>query len=274
MCIAAIAWQWSRGRSLVIATNRDEFYHRASAALHEWPQGGVFAGRDLALDEDGTWLGISRNGRFALLTNVRNPAEVRPDAPSRGPLAAQYLKGEQTPADYIAQIAARRQRYNGFNLIVGDTAIGREDCWFLHSRDAAPQRLAPGLYGLSNAALDTPWPKVQKLAGRFAVELIQHRALPAMLDLLRDNTPASDSDLPQTGIALEWERALSPIFIATERYGTRASTVLEVAGQHATMIERRYPPDCASDEPYADKQVTFEIQPTAKVGNKAGTLPA
>lgn len=263
MCIAAIAWQWSPKRPLVIAANRDEYFERPAAAAAFWPDTDILAGRDLAVTEEpGTWLGITRSGRFAFLTNVRKPSEVRPDAPSRGPLVARYLAGAMSAAHYAAEVHDRRGRYNGFNLLVG--TLGSEhvpgDCWYLHSRDDAPCRLQPGIYGLSNAALDTPWPKVQRLVGAFTIGILQHTDPVHLLTPLRDPAPAPDEVLPQTGVSAEWERALSPIFIRTERYGTRSSTVIDVNGPSVHFIERRWSSTAvASEVPFEDSHFQFDL---------------
>jgi uncharacterized protein with NRDE domain len=264
MCVAAIAWEWTAGRPLVIAGNRDEYFERPTAPAAFWQGNDILAGRDLALAEPSTWLGITRSGRFALLTNVRKPSEVRPDAPSRGPLAARFLAGSMSAQAYTHEVAEKRSRYNGFNLIAGTlgNAVHGRDCWVMHSRDEAPYRLKPGIYGLSNAALDTPWPKVQRLVGAFTIGLLQHTDPAELLTPLRDPAFAPDEALPQTGVSPEWERALSPIFIRTGRYGTRSSTVIDVTGRAVQFIERRWPgPQAEGTEPFEDTRIAFDLLP-------------
>jgi uncharacterized protein with NRDE domain len=205
MCVAAFAWQWRPEMPLLLAANRDEYYARAAAPLAFWPGSNVAAGRDLAVDVPSTWLGITRTGRFALLTNVRDPAERRPDAPTRGALVADFLNGLDDPADYMATVLAKARRYNAFNLIVGSVGAMHSDCWALHSLDDTPQRLQPGIYGLSNAKLDTPWPKVRKLVADFTLAAAGRANDAALFKLLSDATPAAERELPNTGVSPEWE---------------------------------------------------------------------
>nr|WP_263430154.1 NRDE family protein [Nannocystis pusilla] len=208
--------------SLVLAANRDEFYARATAPAGWWPDApGLFAGRDL--QAGGTWFGVTRRGRWAALTNVRDPADIRLDARSRGALVADFLRGTAAPGDYLAAIAG--ERYAGFNLVVGDP----DGVWYMNNKTGERRRLAPGLYGISNAELDTPWPKVVRgkagLGRLIAGEAVDVGAVMAML---ADATPADDAALPDTGVGIELERALSPLCIAMPGYGTRVSTVMLV----------------------------------------------
>jgi uncharacterized protein with NRDE domain len=268
MCVVSFAWQWRPEMPLLIAANRDEYYARASSPLGFWPGTNIAAGRDLAVDVSSTWLGITRTGRFAFLTNVRHPAERRPDAPTRGALVADFLSSLDDPADYINAVAAKARRYNAFNLIVGSVGAMHSDCWALHSLEEAPQRLKPGIYGLSNAKLDTPWPKVRKLVADFTLAAASRAGDATFFKLLADSVPAADHELPQTGVSPEWERALSPVFINTDRYGTRASTVLRVTrGENGTdirMKERTFRSmdvgDEAPNEP-RDHALQFVLEP-------------
>jgi uncharacterized protein with NRDE domain len=267
MCIAAFAWQWRPEMPLLLAANRDEYYARASAPLAFWPHSNIAAGRDLAVDVASTWLGMTRTGRFAFLTNVRHPAERRPDAPTRGALVADFLSSLDDPADYMAAVAAKARRYNAFNLIVGSVGAMHSECWALHSLDDAPQRLRPGIYGLSNAKLDTPWPKVRKLVADFTLAAAGGAPDATLFKLLADVTPAAERELPNTGVSPEWERVLSPVFIATDRYGTRASTVLRVTrGELGTDIrikERSFKSGQANDataQPQ-DHALQFALEP-------------
>ena len=235
MCLILIAYRCHPGLDLLIAANRDEFHDRPTAPLAFWddaPQ--VLAGRDL--QQGGTWLGATRTGRFAALTNYRDPSRVRPDAPSRGQLVSDYLQGVEPARAYLARLATQGEVYNGFNLLLGD-ATGLH---YYSNRGGAPQTLLPGWYGLSNHLLNTPWPKVQRGLTLMQDALAQ-RPDPAPDDLLpalANRTLAPDDELPQTGVPLEWERWLSPIFIDAPGYGTRSSTVL-LANEHgsARMVE-------------------------------------
>jgi len=234
MCLILVAWQSHPEYPLVIAGNRDEFYARPAAPAHWWkdaPQ--VLAGRDLAevIGEPGTWMGMTAEGRFAALTNYRAPSEKRIDARSRGELVSAFLRGSATPRDYLDDLAIDTSAYNGFNMLACDM----HELWWYSNRckTREPQRLKPGLYGLSNALLDTPWPKVRSRVGALAEALAADTGLPTAsaepyLQLLADDRQAPDWELPATGVAPEWEKLLSSAFIRSPNYGTRASTVLRV----------------------------------------------
>jgi uncharacterized protein with NRDE domain len=205
----------------VVAANRDEFYARRTASADFWPaHPHVLAGRDL--EAGGTWLGITREGRFAALTNYRDPASHKPNAPSRGGLVADFLIGTASIDTYLDTLSAAD--YNGFNLLLGD---GQRLVAFSNI-SGQRHELAPGIYGLSNHLLDTPWPKVG--AGKAALTAAL-AALPdetALFRLLRDDTRPPDGALPATGVSLDWERLLSAAFICGPDYGTRCSTVVKV----------------------------------------------
>ncbi|MDO8960424.1 MAG: NRDE family protein [Rhodocyclaceae bacterium] len=221
MCLILVAWQAHPDFPLVVAANRDEFFKRRTASADFWiDQPQVLAGRDL--EAGGTWLGMTQGGRFAALTNFRDPANHKPQAPSRGNLVADFLTGKSSIDAYLD--ALNPADYNGFNLLLGD---GKRLIAF---SNVSLQRheLAPGVHGLSNHLLDTPWPKVG--AGKTALTA----ALTALPDekhlfhLLRDDTIHPDDALPATGVSLEWERLLSAAFIHGHDYGTRCSTVIKV----------------------------------------------
>ena len=227
MCLIIFAWKVIPGMPLIMAANRDEFYARPAAHADWWnDHPKIYAGRDL--QGGGTWLGVTRDGRFAALTNVRAPSERRTDAPTRGQLVADYLAGNMSPQDYIAQIRPGCKAYNGFNLVLGDahTLI-----WFSNRGDGDArngQPLEPGIYGLSNALLDAPWPKVLKTKAQFASLLCQGAPDDAYFDMLADTTRAPDFRLPDTGVPLDLERVLSAVCIETPGYGTRTSTVVKL----------------------------------------------
>jgi uncharacterized protein with NRDE domain len=240
MCLIAFAYQAHPDRPLVVAANRDEAYARPTQQAHFWDEyPTVLAGRDL--EAGGTWLGVDRRGRFAAITNFREVGAHRKDAPSRGHLVGDFLFADAPADDYLKQVATQMQRYNGFNLLLLDYT----GLYYLSNRSAAgataPRRLAPGVYGLSNHLLDTPWPKVVLAKQRFARFIAAGEPLEAMAEILRDTEIAPDNSLPATGIGEERERLLSPIFIAAETYGTRCSTLLEISpGQRARFIERSF----------------------------------
>lgn len=223
MCLILFAYRRHPSFRLIVAANRDEFLDRPTAPLAFWsdsPQ--VLAGRDLK--EGGTWLGITRTGRFAALTNYRDPARLVQNAPSRGRLVSDYLQGDEPAHAYLDRLVARAHSYNGFNLLLGDG----EELFYYANLAGEPRSLEPGLYGLSNHLLDTPWPKLKR-SRLLLHQLLNRRPNPTadeLLDLLVDRVPAPDAELPRTGVPLEWERWLSPVFIEAPNYGTRASTVL------------------------------------------------
>ena len=263
MCIVAFAWAPGSATPLLLAANRDEFFERATEPMHWWPGNQVLAGRDLK--EGGAWLGVTRHGRFALITNIRNPALKRAAAPSRGAIVRHYLESTMQPSTFVAGLAEMAPGYEGFNLICGqmgaETGANAPELWFLNSVEAAPRPLPAGQYGLSNATLDTEWPKLVRLKQGFRHALAEHD-VPAqdsrLLRLLRNNTPTATEQLPQTGVPPEWERALGSIFINRDGYGTRASTLLRVSGHRIAVSEINYSPD-AQVLPRAD--FSFDVGP-------------
>lgn len=238
MCLIVFAWQVIPGTPLIAAGNRDEFYNRPATPAGWWQDHPhVYAGRDL--QGGGTWMGITRGGRFAAITNIRAPAETRPDAPTRGRLVADYLSGSASAAQYIEQIAVGADQYNGFNLLVGD----REQLIWFSNRAGDDERngkpLAPGVYGLSNAGLDATWPKVVRTKAQFASLLCQCAPEEAFFEMLSDTTRASDCRLPKTGVSIELERMLSAVYIESADYGTRSSTVVKLAANDEPLLYER-----------------------------------
>ena len=215
-----------------MAANRDEFFERPTQPACWWEDApDIYAGRDL--QAGGTWLGTDKQGRFAALTNIRNGRPARAEARSRGELVANYLRGDLEARDYIQTLREIASDYNGFNLVVGDSISAY---WFSNDADEAERALEPGIYGLSNGALDTPWPKVLRAKAQFASLLCQAAPDDAYFEMLADTTQASDSRLPDTGVSLEWERLLSPICIESPAYGTRASTLLRVHASGGSQL--------------------------------------
>lgn len=236
MCLIVFAWRPGHSQPLIVAANRDEFYARPSLPLSHWEdQPSIYAGRDLKAG--GTWLGISGDGRFAALTNIRN-LKLPQGGPSRGELVAGYLYGQQTAEEYLNALSARSADYAGFNLLLGDA----RQLWHLNQQSGVPHQLQEGLYGLSNADLDSPWPKLQRAKAALADNLEQPQTS-ALLGLLQDSRAARDAELPDTGVGLPIERMLSSVFIASPSYGTCASTALIVhADGLRQMAERRFGP--------------------------------
>jgi uncharacterized protein with NRDE domain len=232
MCLAAIAIDLSRRFPLVIAANRDEYFKRPAARLAWWSPGpglpDILGGRDL--EAGGSWLGLSAQGRLAFLTNVRNGrSAIDPSAPSRGEIVPRWLAGDTATDRFWMHTAL--SGYSGFNLIAADFQQG-ECFWASNQLAHHPQRLEKGVYGLSNASLNTPWPKVTLLKDRLQAAIANSDSTETLIDqlfcALADRTPAADTALPSTGISPEWERLLSSAFIrSTEQgYGTRCSTVI------------------------------------------------
>lgn len=231
MCLILVAWQVDPGFPCVVAANRDEFFGRPTAAADWWPgNSGILAGRDL--QAGGTWLGITRKGRFAALTNFRDPQAMVADAPSRGTLVSDFLAADWPVSEGLAELARRGARCNPFNLLCSD---GKQ-LGVYESTTGRARTLGPGVYALSNHLLDTPWPKVQQAKSRLAAALAALPAAASMLDLLRDTEQAPDERLPRTGVSLEMERMLSSAFIVGDSYGTRCSTVLTVADDGAAIF--------------------------------------
>lgn len=235
MCLIAWNWQSASALPLLLLSNRDEFYARPAAPLQWWEGQEVLAGRDL--QAGGTWLGISRSGRLAALTNYRDPANNRVDAPSRGDLVTGFLESAQSAQDYLVNLREHCHRYNPFNLLVydGQQLLG------LESRHKKIVALPPGIGGVSNADFDSPWPKLQTLKQGLLHQLDTNAAdTDALLQLLHNRTVAEDAALPHTGIPLELERTLSSAFIASPGYGTRACSVVRLGGANAEFTELRY----------------------------------
>lgn len=223
MCLIVFAYRTHPEYRLIVAANRDEFYARPTATAGFWPDcPAVLAGRDM--EQLGTWLGVTRTGRFAALTNYRDPKAIVPDALSRGGLVSDFLCGDLAPAEYLLQVQKTARRYSGFNLLVGDS----ESLWYYSNRTDEAAALSDGIHSLSNALLDSPWPKAEHAKACMASCLGSSGAVleAGLFGLLGDDTRYADEQLPDTGVDLAMERLLSSIFIASPDYGTRSSTVL------------------------------------------------
>lgn len=243
MCLIVFAWHIKPGIPLIAASNRDEFYARPAIPAHHWkdhPQ--IYAGRDL--EGGGTWLGVAhgkngRGSRFAALTNVRAPHLMKENAPTRGLLVSNYLASNLTPEEYIREIRHESYHYNGFNLLVGDgdTMIWYSNFGMMNPKNGMP--LKPGIYGLSNALLDDPWPKVVRTRAQFASLLGINAPEEAYFEMLADTTKAPDKLLPHTGVSYEWEKLLSSVRIESDDYGTRASTLVELYNEEPPVLHER-----------------------------------
>ena len=247
MCLLVLAWRTHPRYRLIVAANRDEYHERPTAPLSLWalptPAGqAIAAGRDLRAG--GTWLAVDRGGRFGAVTNFREPSRAAADAPSRGDLIPAYLRSPRDLAlgQYLQALAPRASAYAGFNLLLG----AENSLWYASNRIEAPfaRPLEPGVYGLSNGLLDTPWPKLSRVRERFEQALAHGDPDPqGLLALLYDRNQAhSAADLPLTGIDPAWEQTLSSPFVVHPMYGTRSSTVLlqGLQGTAVHVIERTF----------------------------------
>jgi uncharacterized protein with NRDE domain len=240
MCLVLIAVDSHPEYSLIVAANRDEFYDRPTAPAAFWAAApSVLAGRDLRAG--GTWLGVDRRGRLAAVTNYRQ-GQRESDAPkSRGHLVSDFLTSDIGALEHMERIHREAGLYNGFNLIAGDAA----GVFYYSNREGRIRVLAPGVYGLSNHLLDTPWPKVAATKTAFGA-LVSAGASDPITDLfvlLTNRDRASDDQLPTTGVGREWERLLSSAFIASDDYGTRSSTVVLVGRDGSIVfVERTFGP--------------------------------
>ena len=238
MCLIAFAWKAHPGYPLIVGANRDEWHDRPTAPAGWWedhPQ--VLAGRDL--QAGGTWLGISRSGRFAALTNFRDPSDRKGDAPSRGNLVSNFLGGAEPAHAYLRALRKVASRYQGFNLLVGDG----EALHYFSSRTGSIEAVPAGVHALSNHLLNEPWPKVvnskSALEAALGEEVSEDARQMAIHRFLSNDATVPDAALPDTGVGREWERVLSPALIVTDKYGTRCSTVLTIASGGKVEFEER-----------------------------------
>jgi uncharacterized protein with NRDE domain len=222
MCLILVAWRAHAEYPLLLAANRDEYHARAAAPAAWWPTPAILAGRDLTAG--GSWLGVARDGRFAALTNYRDPAVAQRAAPSRGELVPATLAAKLPAQRRLQQLRDSAANYNGFNLIFSDG----EQLAVFESVAGEGRLLGPGVYGLSNHLLDTPWPKVQNAKSALSAALAGLPDQQPLFDLLRDERQADDALLPRTGVSLEWERLLSSAFIRAPGYGTRCSSIVSM----------------------------------------------
>jgi len=239
MCLVLFAYDCHPRYKLVMAANRDEFYERPALPADFWPDDpAILAGRDLR--EGGTWMGLTRGGRFAVLTNFRDPSRFKADRKSRGHLVQNYLTSQLDPLAYIESLGKTTADYNGFNLLFGST----QTLFYYSNQQDALRPLEAGIHGLSNALLDDPWPKVTK--GRTSLEkIIRHESFDKedLFVLMADREQPADQDLPQTGVGLEMERILGPAFVTSPNYGTRVTTLLLVDHQNRVeYFERSFVP--------------------------------
>ncbi|MEX0890341.1 MAG: NRDE family protein [Balneolaceae bacterium] len=256
MCLIVFSYKQHPEYDLIFAANRDEFYRRPTKAAHFWqehPQ--VLAGKDL--QAGGTWMGITKSGAFSAITNYRDFSMMKENPPSRGHLVLDYLVDGSSAESYLNRVDRNADRYNGFNLLVGTI----DELRYYSNKRKEQVRLNPGLYGLSNHLLNTPWPKVERARKELQLamengELTEER----LIELLKNEERAPEDLLPQTGLPTELERAVSSVFIKTEMYGTRASTILLIDKDgHVTFTERQYKPE--KEEGEETSRFEFDIVP-------------
>lgn len=258
MCLIIFSYKNHPKYQLVFGANRDEFFNRPTQSLNIWddhPE--ILAGRDLK--NSGTWLGLTRDGRFSALTNYRDPASIISNAPSRGGLVKNYLTGVLSADHYLEQVKGDGKKYSGFNLIAGNIS----DLFYFSNRDRNVHRLQPGLYGLSNHLLDTPWPKVIKGKAGFKQLLEQEKEIDPedIFAVLKDRSVSPDEELPDTGIGIEAERMMSSVFIGIEGYGTRCSSAVLVGNDgNIVFSERTYTPESGDGDKYSYNTKTFQFQ--------------
>ena len=237
MCLILFSYDIHPVYKLVVAANRDEFYDRPAAPLEIWPEEPrIIAGRDLK--GGGTWMGVSPDGRLAALTNFRDPRTLKSRAPTRGTLVTDFLTGGLPARNYLEELGRRAGDYNGFNLVVYD---GRDFCYY-SNHEGIVRQIQAGYHGLSNHLLDTPWPKIRR--GLKLFEATAAAISPgAIFEMLEDRKLPADSELPETGVGLAWERILSPLFIESEIYGTRSSSLVTIdRSGRLEFHERTYDP--------------------------------
>ena len=243
MCLILLSYDIHPVYRVVLAANRDEYYDRPTEPLAFWDDiSDILASRDLK--RSGVWLGVTRTGRIAAITNYREPFLRLENAPSRGLLVSDFLSGTESPKHYLDNIKTTGHRYNGFNLLLGD----RSGLFYYSNKGNNIQKLQPGFYGLSNHLLDTPWPKIEK--GKAALEALLEGGdkidLEDVFHVLADRSYPPDDQLPNTGVDRDWERVLSPLFITSPSYGTRSSSVvvMERTGR-VIFAERTFEPQQA-----------------------------
>ena len=237
MCLIGLAWRCDARHELIVAANRDEFHERPSAPAGFWADAPeVFGGRDLR--SGGSWLAVSTRGRFAAVTNVRRMAPPNPNAPTRGALVADFMRGRESARACAGRLGPVAGAYAGFNLLLYDGA----ELLYVDNHPAFEcAAVAPGVHVVSNDQLDTRWPKSLRL------QAVMQRGPDdaALFAALQDPLPAPDAELPDTGVGRDLERLLSSPFIVSAGYGTRCSTIVRIGAGEIRFAERRFGPDGA-----------------------------
>ena len=256
MCLILLSYNSHPVFKLVMAANRDEFYNRPTAPLEVWEnEPRIAAGRDLK--GGGTWMGVSPDGRLAAITNYRDPRALKPQAPTRGTLVTEFLTGGLSARDYLEKLSGSAGDYNGFNLLVHDGA----DFCFFSNREGVVRPISPGLHGLSNHLLDTPWPKIKRGLELFETATAGKVVSPEnIFAVLGDRKLPPDGELPDTGVGIAWERRLSPLFIESDIYGTRSSSCVTIdRSGKLDFYERPYSGKSAGGPAPQTRKVSFLI---------------
>lgn len=242
MCFIVFNFKKHNKYKLIFCANRDEFYKRKTEKLHYWhlfdesEKNRILAGRDL--ESGGTWLGITKSGRFAALTNFREGIAKNPDKISRGLIVKNYLEGSYDPRNYAKRLEADKEYYEGFNLLFGS----KDELYYFSNRSNGLLPISEGIYGLSNATLDTPWPKIRR-GKRIFDKIISYDEVPveALFEMLSDDEKPENRELPFTGVSEEFEKELSPIFVKMNAYGTRSSSVILIDyNDNVEFYEKNY----------------------------------
>ena len=255
MCLIFLSYNQHPDYPFIAVANRDEFYDRPAKAIHFWPDHpGILAGKDLS--GGGTWLGVTKKGYFSMLTNFRDIPNIKPNAPTRGKLVLDFLIGNHDSASYLQALNADSNRFNGYNILLGTLT----DPWYYSNQNNTIYRLGTGSYGLSNALLDTDWPKVTEGKRNFNEIISQDDfKVDELFEMMLDRTEAPEEKLPDTGIGLEKEKSLSSRFIVMDGYGTRNTTVLLLDKNKRVMLkERTFNP---IDQSFKDHEIDFTLKP-------------
>jgi uncharacterized protein with NRDE domain len=238
MCLILLGYKVSKKYPLILAANRDEFFGRPTAPMHFWQDNSsILAGKDL--DQGGTWFGVKKKGTFAALTNYRDPTSIKQKAPSRGEIIVKFLEYKKLTEIHFDAFKKQSNFYNGFNLVFGD----KEKLFWFSNLNNKIEKIKPGIHGISNRFLNTPWPKVTSGKKALKQMISKDFTINSLFSLLTDQSIPDDTRLPHTGVGIEWERILSPLFIRSEIYGTRSSTIMLMdQNGNIEVAERTYNP--------------------------------
>ena len=254
MCLLFVAIDVHPDFRLIVAANRDEYYNRPTKKLQVWKQNPrIIAGTDL--EKGGTWFGVTRQGRWAAVTNYME-TKLLDEYRSRGILVRDYLNSDQTPSEFIGDLAPHAALYNGFNLVVGTLT----EALYFSNRERVAKPLHKGIFGLSNHLLDTPWPKVSY--GKQGLENLVRQAHPdsdSLFSILNDRQCAQDGNVPEPAADIEWDRLLSSAFISGNAYGTRSSTILMIKRDNRLKLEERTYSGEGNRSPGIYSSVTYEL---------------